>query len=572
MTALVSILWCSIANLQASDLAHSRVSYSGNGAIERIAETQDVQPQPLPDELTSWYAIEFAKHHVGYAHTKLRKKDKEYEFLKHVRVIEGERPYTEVVRARLNPSMRIQSIEMALITSDAHYLVFYDRDRNSDYIDIVMPNGSRQRVVAAGVPNLELSLDLFMLRLMQGGYLSRQISSSKISLLFLRQKGAVLEEVELRNLGLKREKFVGKDVQVIKCLVKKLPPSENSYLSEFYVDKYGRIVGGSQPLAGQQAASGNILDFIKAFVAGSSQKLVQFKLVESQLEAMGDVGKRELLITHNPFNKEARMTRKNPEKVTGPPKKPDPIKPVLSPQDMNLRIAELEQMIEKMKVLKREGKEQDLKKEYSTFIDNYIELGKRTQDPDQLNRIRAAKEKAEQICGVALGIKEEAAKLYSKMIQAFQDYRFDEVDKLAKEIDALSKRTEIWGDPVYPDIVKIVQNSNNILRKSKNIIELESVPMTLTGIAYSEDVKVKNVEVVLNILGTNVKILQPVRITYASAYAIINGRLYAKGDLIKVKDGDKWRDTKLTVQAIERDRVIITYEEESKELRIKTGK
>ncbi len=546
---------------------------------------QEFQPQPLPDEISSWYTITLGRQHLGYAHTILRKKANGYEFLKKLR-IESERSYTESVRAFLDINFRITQLNQTVIYGDASWVIKYDKNENPDNIDVVMPNGVRQRIIATGIPNVELSMDMFVASFVQRGIMGAQGRSFRFSLLFLERNRAYLQEIELKNLGERNKKYLGKETQVLEGSVKKVPQSDNSHMVACHIDKFGRVIGGVMQISTTQQKKTDFLEAFLAVLFPGSQNKVQVELVGSEKEAMsGMTGQQPMLITHNPFNKEAVMTNKKlrelPKTVVKDGVKTGP----LTTQDVKLESVRLEQMVGVMRKLDRENKKEELKKLYGEFIDLYRKLLESAKDPQQQSLIRSIKAQAEQVFPGVKGIHLEALSLYGRMNKVIEDYNsvamrpedlVKEVEKYQKEIETLSKRTELYGDPLFASVIKVLDDAGILLKKSKNIMELDGVALVLSGILYSEDVKVRNVEFNLNILGTIIKIVRPTQVTQADAYAVINGRLYAKGDFIQRKTEEnqqvKWVETKVRVQTIERDRVVVAHEDIDKELRIEQKK
>jgi hypothetical protein len=276
-------------------------------------------------------------------------------------------------------------------------------------------------------------------------------------------------DFRVKAVGVIKE-YLGKRVGLTKVSRQtplSLPPWRD--LASFYIDNYGRPTE---------------IFYLRG---------ARMRLVKSAEDAKGRLAKPKLPTfsgsrivlngRRNPFRKDLVLTLKD-QQAPGQGVKPSKI---ITPEELKRIQQLLNQLDEKFRLIKglsREGKEEELRAAYRDFMKQYLMAAELRLSEGERKRLEDMKAQLEKIFPIAQMVYQHAEGILHRMQELFEQRQLAELDKWYRELEGLARTPELEGTRYKADIKRVLEQAEHLIQRAKNVSELLSKKLLLSGIFY----------------------------------------------------------------------------------------
>jgi hypothetical protein len=197
---------------------------------------------------------------------------------------------------------------------------------------------------------------------------------------------------------------------------------------------------------------------------------------------------------------------------------------------------------------------------YQRFIRVYRPLRDLCKgDPVKLNQLDGYKARAESIYGGAERLVQRARSLLGNIEDHYNALNEKGVETALGEIRTMRNRPEFFQDERVIEMERIMREAEQKLAQTRARIELQKKELVLTGTVFQANTVNEGVAVGLDVSGGRLDFNEPVKVTYHVTYAVINKKLYGRGDSV---DG-------VIVEDIRPHGITVSYRGEVREVLLK---
>jgi len=312
----------------------------------------------------------------------------------------------------------------------------------------------------------------------------------------------------------------------------------------FYLDSYGRTL--------------EVIDTpnLTSKIGGSKKGMIIVPLAPklsdlSQLDAQSEYGEEG-----DPF--QPKLTPKNKQNLSKPATPIEKSSQELV-GDVKKAIQFMTKELSQMKILKEEGKQDELVAVYEKLVGLYaaaIATTSNSVERDELNNLRLS---IEEIYPGVNNAFLEAQEIYKNQETKFLENKLDELASGNLRLKKISTKPCLVGSEVAKKINDLCSKSEELLNRCKTKSELLKKNLKVSGIFYYVEEKPVNLSSALALLGNTLEFKATCCISIPKPSAIVNGKTVFEGSVIEG----------CLVKKINRNDVIFSYAGEEVAIRIK---